>query len=357
MRPLYSILNIKNLKNNLFIIRNLSKKKKIWFVVKANAYGHGIKNIYNYIYDKVDGFAVVTICEALYLRNLGFNGPILLLEGFFDYEELLICFKFNFIVVIHSYWQINLFNKINNQIDGLDIYIKLNYDLNRLGFEIKYIKDVYYTLKKNSLIKSISLIIHLAKINEYDLNFLYFKKIKNINFKNISILSSFGLLFNELKFINNWFRIGILLYGLSPTGDFNDIKKYNFKPVMNFKSKIISIRKVKSNIGVGYNHSYYTNKSTTIGIVACGYADGYPRQLSNKAFVIVNNIYKANIIGYISMDLMVIDLSNCNNIKIGSDIELWGENLYIDKIAKLSNTISYNLICNINHKRIIFKYI
>ncbi len=359
IRPLYSILNINNLKKNLLIIRSMSKKKKIWLVLKANAYGHGIKNIYNYIYDKVDGFAVVTLNEAILLRNLGFKKPILLLEGFFDYKDINLCLKFDLTIVLHSYWQFILLKKIKYKNKKINVYLKYNYDLNRLGFNFFLLKKVFIKLKYIKLINDISLIIHLSKYNIDYINFFYLNilnKFKNILFKNISIFSSYGLILNNLCIGDNWLRIGILLYGCSPTGDYNDIKKYGFKPVMSLLSKIIGIQYVNSNIGVGYGHSYFTNSKKIIGIVACGYADGYPRQLSNNSFVLVNGFLKARIIGNISMDMMMIDLSNNYNIKIGSLVELWGKNLCIDYIAKLANTINYNLICNINHKRIIFKF-
>ncbi len=357
IRPIFCFLNIYNLKNNLFLINNLSLNNKVWIVLKGNAYGHGIKNIYKYIYKKVDGFAIVSLKEAILLRNLGFKKDILLLEGFFDLEDIKLCFKLNLTVVIHSNWQIKLLNSIIYNNKKINIYLKFNNDLNRLGFSLKEIYKIFNKLKYNKFIKFISLIFHLAKSGQDDSKNNYldnYLRLKCLNFKYISIFSSSGLIWHINNIYTDWVRIGILLYGVSPTDNFNDIKKYGFKPVMNFFSKIICIRKISCGKGIGYNHSFIAYKNMLIGIVACGYADGYPRNLSNKSFVLINGYIKAKIIGFISMDMMIIDLLNNKNIKIGSYVELWGENIYINNVAKLCNTISYELMCSINSKRVSF---
>ncbi len=361
VRPIFKTFNIKNFNNNFFLINKFSYNKKLWIVIKADAYGHGIKNIYKFLYNKVYGFAVVSIDEAILLRNLGFKGYILLLEGFFDIEEVYLCLKFDFIIVIHSIWQINILKKIKFISKKIDVYLKFNNDLNRLGFNLDYIKRVYFLLKNINIISSISLIFHLSKSGKYDSKKNYiinYNKIMSLNlyFNDISIFSSSGLIWHLNNVFTNSVRIGILLYGGSPTGNFNDIKKYGFKPVITFNSRIISIRKVKTGCFVGYNNSYFFKKSTILGIVCCGYADGYPRQLSNKSFVLVNNIFKAKIVGFISMDMLIIDLLDNKYINIGDIVELWGENIYIDYVAKLANTISYNLMCSINNKRVKFEY-
>ncbi len=357
-RPIYKILNIKNLKNNFFLIRKLSKNKNIWLVIKGDAYGHGIKNIYTILGNYIDGFAVLSIDEALYLRNIGWSKSILLLEGIFDFQEIKLCLKYNFIIVIHSYWQINLLKKIVNYSKKIDVYLKLNGNLNRLGFHSYKIKNIFNILKSIKIIRYLSLIIHITLLNKNsDIFFLNKKYIKifNLNFKNISISSSLGLIWGINDIYSNWIRIGILLYGISPTGNMCDILNYGFKPVMSFKSKIICIRSVNKNEFIGYSNGFYSVKKRLIGVVACGYADGYPRQLSNRYYVLVNNILKAQILGYISMDIMIIDLSNNCNINIGDEVELWGENLYVDDIAKVANTIGYDLISGINKDRVICK--
>ncbi len=358
VRPIFSILNVNNLKNNFFIIRKLSSNRNIWIVIKGDAYGHGIDNIYNIISNYVDGFAVLSITEALHLRFLGWLKPILLLEGFFDIEEIYLCLKFNIDVVIHSKWQVDLFKKVFFLNKKINIYLKLNSNINRLGFYFNEFKYIYKILNSNNIVKNLSLIFHYTFSTKYKDVFSLKKevyKILSLNFKNISLTSSLGLINNINDIYSNWYRIGILLYGLSPTGKMSDILNYGFKPVMSFISKIISIKKIKKNQYIGYNNSFYSEIERYIGIVACGYADGYPRQLSNKYYVLVNYKFKAQILGYISMDMMIIDLLDNKNINIGDEVELWGENLYIDNISKIANTISYDLISGINKNRVLYK--
>ncbi len=357
-RPIYKILNIKNLRNNFFLIRKLSKNKNIWLVVKSDAYGHGIKNIYNILSNYVDGFSVLSIKEALYLRNIGWNKSILLLEGIFSLEELKLCLKYNFSIVIHSFWQIELFKKILDFSNRIHIYLKLNSNINRLGFLNNEFNNIYNIIKSFKIVKYLSLIIHITLLskdsNFFSLNKEYIK-IFNLGFKEISISSSLGLIWGINDIYSTWIRVGILLYGLSPTGNINDILNYGFKPVMSFKSKIISIKIINKNQFIGYSNSFLSVKKRLVGVVACGYADGYPRQLSNRYYVLVNKKIKAQILGYISMDMMVIDLDNNYNIKIGDDVELWGEYLYVDDVAKVANTISYDLLSGISRDRVICK--
>ncbi len=358
VRPIYSSLNINNLKNNFFLIRKLSGNKSIYLVVKGDAYGHGIKNIYNILKDFIDGFSVLSIEEALYLRNIGWKKYILLLEGFFDLSEIELCLKYNISVVIHSFWQIDLLKNINNKYKKIDIYLKLNINLNRLGFNYYDFCKAFLILKSFDIVKYLSLIIHLSWLDKYS-NFIFLKekynKIFNLGFKEITITSSLGLILNVNDFYSTWIRIGILLYGLSPTGNFNDIKHFGFKPVMSFCSKIISIKNVKNDQYIGYGNGFYCKKNKLIGVVACGYTDGYPRQLSNKYYVLINNNFKAKIIGYISMDMMTVDLSHNYSINVGDNVELWGENLYIDDLAKAANTISYDLVSGLNRNRVVLK--
>ncbi len=358
IRPIYSLLNVNNLKNNFFLIQKLSCNKNIWLVVKSDAYGHGIKNIFDILKNYVNGFSVLSIDEAIYLRNIGWKKNILLLEGFFDFSEIKLCIEYNISIVIHSFWQINLLKKINNLYNKIDVYLKMNINLNRLGFDYSEVDKIFLILKSFSIVKYLSLIIHLS-LSDKNNNIFFLKskyyKIFNLNFKEISISSSLGLILNINDIYSTWIRIGILLYGLSPTGNIHDILNLGFKPVMSLKSKIISIKYVKKNQYIGYNNGFFTNENKLIGIISCGYADGYPRQLSNKCYVLVKNYFKAKILGYISMDMMMIDLSNNKTINVGDSIELWGEHIYVDNLAKIANTVGYDLICGLNKNRVISK--
>ncbi|QJC37564.1 alanine racemase [Enterobacteriaceae endosymbiont of Donacia bicoloricornis] len=353
VRPICAIINSNALKNNLKIIKKIAYKSKVWAVLKADAYGHGIKNIYSVIKYDSDGFAILTLDEAIILRKNGCIKPILLLEGFFNREELYLIYKYFLTITIHNKWQLNNLIKFKSKYP-INIYIKINTGMNRLGFPIKDVIPIINIIKKKINVYNITLMTHFADASK---NSSFVKKQIN-NIKNIiniyhnfsySFANSAAILWHSYSYYD-WIRTGIILYGASPTGVWEDIAKKKIQPVMTLKSKIISIQKIYPGDIIGYNCQYYTNTKNRIGIIACGYADGYPRNINhNKTYVLIKGI-KTLILGSISMDMIVVDLNNIPTAKIGSSVELWGENIKIDDIAKSSNTIGYELMCSVSKR-------
>ncbi|QJC28890.1 alanine racemase [Enterobacteriaceae endosymbiont of Plateumaris rustica] len=349
-RPIFAVINTNALKHNLQLIKNMTSKSKIWSVIKANAYGHGIKNVWKSLI-QTDGFAVLTLDEAISLRKYGCNKPILLLEGFFNKKDLDIVYKYNFTITIHSDWQLNMLI-LNKPKYNINVYIKINSGMNRLGFNLKSIPRIINIIKTIK-VKNITFMAHFANTSRKN-----YKEINNIikfinkNIKQYNFLRSFAnsaaILWHPQTHYD-WVRSGIILYGASPTGNWKDIKKNKIIPVMTLNSEIISIQKLLPGNTVGYNDSYHTNKHRRIGIIACGYADGYPRNISNNTPILVDG-YITKILGDISMDMIAIDLINVPNANIGSKVELWGENIKIDDIAQSANTISYELMCSLSKR-------
>ncbi|QJC35517.1 alanine racemase [Enterobacteriaceae endosymbiont of Donacia sparganii] len=351
-RPISAIININSLKNNFKIIRNIAFKSKIWLVLKADAYGHGIKNIFPVLNKKSNGFAILTIDEAIFLRINGYKKPILLLEGFFNKEELYLIYKYNLTITLHNKWQLNTLIKYKSKYP-INIYIKINTGMNRLGFPTKNIIKIINIVKNQINVYKITLMTHFADAS-INSNFVK-KQINNIkkyihNYYEFpcSFANSAATLWHSYSHYD-WIRTGIILYGASPTGDWKDISKKKIKPVMTLKSRIISIQKILPGQIVGYNCNYYTNKKRRIGIIACGYADGYPRNITAKTYVLIKGI-KTKILGNVCMDMIAVDLINIPTAKIGSSVELWGENLKIDDIAKSVNTIGYELMCSLTKR-------
>lgn len=347
-RPTFAVLNIKSLKNNLKIVQKIASKSQIWAVIKANAYGHGIKNVWKSL-SSSDGFAVLNLKDAIQLRELGWEKPILMLEGFFTNKEIKIFNYYNLTSVIHSYWQIQELEKIVLR-NPLNIYLKVNSSMNRLGFKNNQINYIWKKLSKNINIKNITLMAHFANTDKTnDLN-LEINKINqfmnNIKYKK-SFSNSAAIVWHQ-QIYNDWVRAGIILYGASPNDNWNDIVNIGIKPVMSLYSKIISIQKINSGDKVGYSpYCYQSESQKRIGIVACGYADGYPKNAPYGTPVIVDGI-KTHIIGVVCMDMLIVDLTYCEQAKIGSHVELWGENIKINEIAKLAGTIGYDIMCSLN---------
>lgn len=345
-RPIISVIDTSALKNNLKIIRNIVPKSHIWSVIKANAYGHGIHKIWKSL-SQTDGFALLEISDAIFLRKKNFKKPILLLEGFFHSDELKIIDKYRLTIVVHSEWQIETIAKTNFS-SPLNIYLKINNGMNRLGFNIKHIYKIFERLRQIKNIGMITLMSHFYFAKNKKKFALYSKNIFRIKKKigcQCSLSSSGSILWNP-NIKCDWVRPGIILYGVSPTGQWKDIAYTNLLPVMTLKSKIISIQNIESGDSIGYGAKYISKIKKRIGIVACGYADGYPRHAPNGTPVIVDDVY-TNTLGAISMDMMMVDLTFCPKAKIGSNVELWGKNIKIDDIANISGTIGYELLSKI----------
>ncbi|QJC30651.1 alanine racemase [Enterobacteriaceae endosymbiont of Macroplea appendiculata] len=346
-RPIAAIINTKNLKNNLNIIRKIIYPTKIWFVLKDNAYGHGITNICKFLIN-ADGIAVLTLEEAILLRNENFRNPILLLEGFFHINDLKIIYQYNLTMVIHNKWQLNLLMQYP-PIYPIVIYIKINTSMNRLGFNINSVNKIISIIEKHIHVKQIVCMAHFADTSQNTHAFLYEIKLINQILNNNylrSFANSAAILWHR-NIYYDWVRSGILLYGASPTNSWKDISKFNFKPVTTLRSKIIGIQKLYPGTTVSYNYQYYTNIKRQIGIIACGYGDGYPKTISSETNILING-QKTHILGNVTMDMMAIDLINIPHASIGSNVELWGEHIKIDDVATSAKTINYELMCSLS---------
>ncbi|WDR80425.1 alanine racemase [Candidatus Purcelliella pentastirinorum] len=347
-RPISITIDSTILKNNLSIIRKISFNSKLWAVVKSNAYGHGIRYIWKLLLD-ADGFALVELEDALFLRKIGYIKPILLLEGFFEKKELEIFDRYNLISCIHSEWQIDVLEHFNFSAP-LDIYVKFNSGMNRFGFDLKDFLVIWNRLSSLKNVGNMTMMTHFVNIDDFS----YLKNTRRCissildNYKIKCCFANSAVILFSSYFNYDWVRSGILLYGLSPTGNDSDISNYGLKPVMTFSSKIIFIRDVNIGDILGYGN-YIIKEKKRIGIVACGYSDGYPRNISISTPVLVDGVITKTI-GLISMDTLIIDLTCCPKAHIGSNVELWGNNISIDKVACMSNTISYELISSLSSR-------
>ncbi|PPI86771.1 alanine racemase [Candidatus Pantoea edessiphila] len=342
-RPIVATINQKSLKHNLSIVRSLAPKSKIWSVIKANAYGHGINNIW--CLSDTDGFALLSIEEAIMLREHGWQKPILLLEGFFCPEDLYLIDRYSLITTIHSQWQIQALENIV-LLKPISVYLKINSGMNRLGFNYKCFQKLWNKLSSLNNIRDITLMMHFGNAENKTEIIKSYHHIQNLISGlncNCCVSNSACVLWHpEVHY--DWVRVGILLYGASPSGNYSDIININLKPVMTLSSKIIGIQKLKKGESIGYGYTYYAKQPQRIGVVACGYADGYPRHAPTGTPVIVDNKI-TQLLGSVSMDMITVDLTNCPQSNIGSHVELWGNKLKIDYVAKAASTISYELMC------------
>ena len=343
-RPVLASLDLQALRQNLSVVRRAAPGARVWSVVKADAYGHGIERIWNAL-NETDGFALLNLEEAILLRERGWKGPILMLEGFFHAEDLPLYDKYRLTTTVHSNWQLKALQNARLQAP-LDVYVKVNSGMNRLGFTPDKVHTVWQQLRAMSNVSDMTLMSHFADADNPDGIAEAMQQIElageGIDCPRSLSNSAATLWHPEAHF--DWVRPGIVLYGASPSGKWQDIANSGLKPVMTLSSEIIAVQNLKPGDTVGYSRRYTASREQRIGIVACGYADGYPRIAPDGTPVLVDGI-RTTLVGKVSMDMITVDLTPCPQAGIGTPVELWGKEIKIDDVASHCGTVGYELMC------------
>lgn len=356
MRPIKAYINLSALTFNLKLVKKIAKNSKIMAVLKANAYGHGLEETVKAI-KGAEGIAILTIEEAVKIRKAGFKNTILLLEGLFTAEDIHQVEKLNLNLVLHNDQQIEYLNEVTLK-NPIDVHLKINTGMNRLGFPPDQVDYLIENLNANPNIAGITLMTHFATADEKEgitKQLDCFNRVTN-NYNFSSSVANSAALYKFPEARLDWVRPGILLYGASPFDDIS-VKKIAVKPVMSLISKIIAIQNIKKGQAVGYGNNFIAKKEMRIGIVACGYGDGYPRHAKTGTPIFVHNKITKTI-GRVSMDMLYVDLSKIDKAVIGSKVEMWGSLISVDEVAKNSGTVGYELLCNISAStRVSLEYI
>ncbi len=343
-RPVLATVDLTALGNNLQVVRRAAPAAKVWSVVKANAYGHGLDRVWRTL-SNTDGFAMLNLEEAILLRERGWKGPILMLEGFFHADELPLFDQYRLTSSLHSNWQIKALQDAPLQAP-LDIYLKINSGMNRLGFQPEQVHTVWQKLNTLSNVATVTLMSHFAEAERADGVIKPLARIEQaaegIDAPRSLANSAATLWHPESHF--DWVRPGIVLYGASPSGQWQDIANSGIRPVMTLSSEIIAIQTLKAGETVGYGCRYCAPTEQRIGVVACGYADGYPRIAPSGTPVLVDGV-RSTIVGAVSMDMLTVDLTPCPQAGIGAPVELWGNEIKIDEVAAAAGTVGYELMC------------
>ena len=345
-RPIRATISASALAHNLTVARRHAGRGKVWAVIKANAYGHGVERAARAL-GAADGFAVLDFQEAARLRASGVTKPILMLEGFFDAADLAPLHQYALTPVIHNPEQVEILkrSKLGGEIDA---YLKVNSGMNRLGFGIEGLRPAYDALRSHPQVKGITLMTHFADADgpggiQAQLDW-FNELVKPFEVRQRSVANSATL----LRFphaLGDWVRPGIMLYGCSPFAD-QSAEQLGLKPVMTLTSQIIATQHLQPGERVGYGFGFEALGEMTIGIVACGYADGYPRHATTGTPVLVNG-KRTRIVGRVSMDMISVDISDIPEAYIGSPVTLWGEGLSADEVAAAAGTLSYELFCKL----------
>jgi alanine racemase len=344
-RPIRAAISAGALAHNLRIARSHAAGAKLWAVVKANAYGHGLERAARAL-EAADGYAVLDFQEAARLRAAGVAKPILMLEGIFQPGDVPLLHKYALTPVIHSPFQVELLR--SDELPGeIDAYLKVNSGMNRLGFTPDSLGAAWRALKEHPRVRTLTLMTHFADADgasgiKAQLDWFH-EMTKSFDAPRSLANSAALVRFPETR--ADWARPGIMLYGCSPFAD-RSAESLGLRPAMTLSSEIIATQQLRAGERVGYGFSYEASGELRIGIVACGYADGYPRHAPVGTPVLVNG-RRARIVGRVSMDMITVDLSDLPEAGIGSPVTLWGEGLSADEIGAASGTLSYELLCKL----------
>jgi alanine racemase len=345
-RPLSAIIDIDAMQCNLALAKSCVPTSKTWAVVKANAYGHGLDNGMRG-FAAADGLALIEIDGAVQLREMGWVKPILLLEGFFEPADLKTISDYRLETVVHCNEQLEVFEKTNGM-PGIAVHLKMNSGMNRLGFKPEQFRQAYERLRACKTVNKISLITHFANaefathevLSVAEQMRVFCEASRDLSGERSCANSAAILVHRELQ--ADWIRPGIMLYGASPGG--RHASEFGLRPAMRLESEIIGIQSVLPGESIGYGSLFVADRPMKVGVVACGYADGYPRHASTGTPVLVDGI-RTRLLGRVSMDMMNVDLTPVPQAQPGSKVVLWGDTLPVDEVAHAAGTIGYELMC------------
>jgi alanine racemase len=354
-RPILATISPSALRHNLAQARACAPDAKAWAVVKANAYGHGIERAFDGLRG-ADGFALLDLDEARRVRDLGWRGPILLLEGAFEARDLELCSRLSLWHTVHCTEQIDMLAAHKTNAPHR-VFLKMNSGMNRLGFKPESYRSAWTRLNALTQVDEISLMTHfsdadamrfghdgiahqLAAFNTATLDLPGERSLSN---------SAATLRYSASDLRTDWIRPGIALYGSAVDYPEHGIAHWDLQPTMTLASKIIAVCSIKSGDSVGYGSSFVANQPMRIAVVACGYADGYPRICPTGTPVLVNGV-RTSTVGRVSMDMITIDISHLPDAAIGTEVTLWGRAsngavLSIDEVAAKAGTVGYELMC------------
>lgn len=354
MRPARALIDLQALRHNYQLARELSGAKAL-AVIKADAYGHGAVRCAQALQAEADGFAVACIEEALALRAAGIHGPVLLLEGFFEASELELIVQHDLWCVVHALWQLEAIEKANLS-KPITVWLKLDSGMHRVGLHPKDYQSAYQHLQATGKVARIVLMSHFARADELDCSasndqVAVFQAARQGLNAEISLRNSPAVL-GWPQIPSDWVRPGIMLYGSTPF-EVQQAQAQRLQPVMTLESKVISVRELPAGEPVGYGARFISQRPTRVGVVAMGYADGYPRLAPTGTPVMVAG-KRSQLIGRVSMDMLCIDLTDVPEAGLGSPVELWGKNVLASDVAIQAGTIPYQIFCNLRRVPLVY---
>ena len=355
-RPILATIHTAALQHNLARVRRAAPDAKVWAVVKANAYGHGIERVFE-AFRGADGFALLDLAEAERVRHLGWRGPILLLEGVFEPRDLELCSRLGLWHAVHCDEQIDWLAAHKTQVPHR-VFLKMNSGMNRLGFTPQRYRSSWARLSALPQVDEISLMTHFSDADGP----------RGIAHQMAAFAAATQDLPGERSMSNSaatlrhaqdaqvradWVRAGIVLYGSAPDYPEHDSTHWDVQPTMTLSTRLLAVQELQAGDTVGYGSRFTAEGPLTIGVAACGYADGYPRHCDTGTPVLVNGV-RTRLVGRVSMDMVTVDLTPLRQagmeVGLGTEVTLWGRAgngavLPIDAVAQAAGTVGYELMC------------
>jgi alanine racemase len=364
-RPIQATIHIEALRHNLERARRAAPDARVWAIIKANAYGHGLERVYEGLRG-ADGFALLDLEEARRVRTLGWRGPILLLEGVFELRDLELCSRLDLWHTVHCDEQIDMLATHKTNVPHR-VFLKMNSGMNRLGFTPQRYRAAWTRLNALPQVDEISLMTHFSDADGgrgVAAQMAVFAAVTRDLPGERSLSNSAATLRHNVTatdvsqhpdthVASDWVRPGVALYGSAPDFPEHHATDWDLRPGMTLASKIIAVQDLVAGATVGYGSTFVAERPMRVGVVACGYADGYPRACSTGTPVLVNGV-RTRMVGRVSMDMITVDLTPVIDTGVGagfgSEATLWGRAangvvLGIDEVAQCAGTVGYELMC------------
>ena len=359
-RPILATVHRDALRHNLACVRRFALDARVWAVVKADAYCHGIERAFDGL-RAADGFALLDLGEAERVRALGWRGPVLLLEGVFEPRDLELCSRLGLWHTVHSDAQIDMLAAHKTQVPHR-VFLKMNSGMNRLGFAPERYRAAWTRLNALPQVDEISLMTHFSDADGergIDAALSTFERVTQDLPGERSLANSAAVLRHAERTRADWVRPGIVLYGSAPDHPEHDAAHWRLRPGMTLATRLIGVQSLAPGATVGYGSNFVADAAMTLGVAAIGYADGYPRHAPTGTPVLVDGV-RTRVVGRVSMDMVTIDLEPVLRARggagaarapgIGSEVTLWGRAadgtvLCIDEVARAAGTVGYELMC------------
>lgn len=349
MRPTFATVRLGDIVSNYKLAMQLAPASQSIAVIKANAYGHGVVEVARSLQNVAPVFAVALMEEAVKLRASGVAQPILVLQGINQLEDVATAAENDFWLLLHQQQQLDWLLSADTP-TPVRVWLKVDTGMHRLGFAPDQLDQVFAVLSSSSNVQPDPVLCtHLACADDQgdpmtDAQLSLIRSCSEKYKLGMSIANSAGILFWPGSHAD-WNRPGYMLYGACPAGAF-DTFAHGLRPAMTMNSEIVAIRHLKRGDGVGYGQNWIAKRESTIGTIAIGYGDGYPRHAPNGTPVLVNG-QRVSLAGRVSMDAISVDLTDLKTVQVGDPVELWGRNLCVNEVASFAGTIGYEILAGL----------